>query len=1241
MKARDVLVATRGLAIGRRRVVAAVAFLAFLSLTVAFAVTSPATALADNPPTLTTDPASNVGVSTARLSGAVNPHGEAGAGNTTWKIQYRLAGEEAFTDASTGTIEAPASEAASPVAVEVIAGFESGQTYEFRILAENGAATVRTPAPYPTFTMDPVTAPALSVEAPTAPGYTTATLHGTLDPEGGNANPSGPEVMSLFWQFQVSLDPATEGWAGVGDFGEISASEPEGGGPVPALGDDPVALQSTLAPGTLKAGKTYQVRLVSYYVNFSREAISPETQALGTKAAALPTLSPPAASAVSSTTAHLAATVNPGAPEPSAALGEDAKAAFRTEWHFECVAPGPSCGSPSGAAVEADNAAHEVKADLTNLQPNTHYVVKLVASSASGQSESAPGEFAEFTTTAAGPTLGPEVSTPGGPGEVTIRGFVNPRNSTITDCHFDYGPSASYGQSVACEGDPNGPGVAEEPLSHTFPPPARVSAHLTGLDPGATYHFRLVVDNGVGPVVQGEDRIVDVPDTPSAESCPNAGSLGTNFLPDCRAWEMVSPPDKNGGNVLIDTQRTRAADDGNGLVFSSPSGFGDVVGTGVAVDYMSLRRTDANPGTNGWATHTITPPQEPLSVNGALVSDPLYLGDLSPDLSRGVFRAWSPLTSDPNVARVPNFYVRRDLRNPGAGTYELATPCPLCDETSTPLLQFFEPPYVPVYAGASDSFDHVLFESLRNLTSDSPAQASSCADGSNVFSCLPRAYEWDAGQLRLVGQVPSGAETSCGGSNPPCVPAPSSLPGHGVGTIANASRPINAISNDGQRIFFTSSDRVYVRTAHATTDEASASERTDCAADPTCGPNGTPDPAPDNFSPAKYWAASADGSRVFFTTGEALTDQASVGGGSKLYMYDTTKPASDPKNLTLINVDGEPADADNGVNGVIGIGGGGGSYVYFLASGQLVSGAPVIGGFQVGYYMWHEGDISYIGQYVDGDSSELQMTGGDFILRTIQGRVSADGRSLLMSTHSGSGLAIGNDQGSCATGFGVGCRQFYLYRADTNQLSCLSCSPDGAPSTASAETGVRLAGASYTTWHLNRAITDDRRFAFFSSAEALVPEDTNGKSDAYEYDVKTGSLHLLSSGTSASDSYFMEASPDGADAFILTAERLSAWDSDGSFDIYDARINGGFPEPPAVEPPCFGDACRDAVSIPPGRTPSASARFTGPGNSKAKRRCPKGQRQVKGKGGKKRCVKRKRSHGGPKRDSNTDRRTLR
>jgi hypothetical protein len=640
----------------------------------------------------------------------------------------------------------------------------------------------------------------------------------------------------------------------------------------------------------------------------------------------------------------------------------------------------------------------------------------------------------------------------------------------------------------------------------------------------------------------------------SGPSCANAlarSEQGSAYLPDCRAYELVSPPNKKGSDVAADSTLVRAAAAGSVATFPSLGGFGDVQGIGFETDYLSERSSDPNPGNNGWVSHAITPHQEPLTLFvGSRGLGPGWQGDFSSDLSHGVFRAWSPVTSeDPNVTNVENLYVRDDLRTPGEGHYRLATPCPACSAALNPFLIFQTPEFI----SASADFSHVLFQSSLDLTPD--------AAGS------PNVYEWVNGTLRLAGILPGSA---CG--SPPC---------YAAGSTAGGEDSTLAMSSDGSRIVFTdtSTNLIYERIDGTTTVPVNL-PNTDATGD------GSPE--------ATYQTSSTDGTRVFFTSYQQLTSN-DTNSTEDLYMWDANAP--DGHQITRISVATNPSYIPGNQVSVLGVSADG-NYVYFTIAGQLVAGQPLPPISGNGIYVWHEGvepAIAYVGPLVKGVQDVNPVLVTPSFRRS---RVTPDGKHFLFASPNGEGLLSVHggtdiDQSHCG---GFGCEELYLYNADTNGLVCVSCGPSGAPVTASADTrATEATGGAGQSAHLNHSLSDDGRFVFFETAMALVPQDTNGQVDAYEYDAVTGNVYLLSSGESGSPSYFMDASSDGSDAFIFTRQRLSGWDIDGAGDLYDVRINGGFPEPPAAPAGCQGDACQPAPLSLNDPTPS-SANFTGLGN---------------------------------------------
>jgi hypothetical protein len=143
-----------------------------------------------------------------------------------------------------------------------------------------------------------------------------------------------------------------------------------------------------------------------------------------------------------------------------------------------------------------------------------------------------------------------------------VAGTVDPEGTAVTDCHFEWGPSPSYGQSVACS-QVVGSGASAEP----------VSAALTGLSPNATYHYRVVATNG-GGTAYGADQTFATPAVVVSMSAPSVfpavpapvGSEGATFSgvvdPDGLAttvyFEYGLDPKYSGGGPVTYDQRTPA-----------------------------------------------------------------------------------------------------------------------------------------------------------------------------------------------------------------------------------------------------------------------------------------------------------------------------------------------------------------------------------------------------------------------------------------------------------------------------------------------------------------------------------------------------------------------------------------------------------------------------------------------------------------------------------------------------------
>ena len=643
-------------------------------------------------------------------------------------------------------------------------------------------------------------------------------------------------------------------------------------------------------------------------------------------------------------------------------------------------------------------------------------------------------------------------------------------------------------------------------------------------------------------------------------------------LPDGRAYELVSPQDKNGGDVVADSSRTRASATGDALQFVSLSAFANPQGTAIASDYIAVR--DRAAGTQGWATHAIAPPQEPLTLFDIIFGplDPRYMGEMSPDLSKGVFLAKSSLATDsPNVDAISKLYVRDDLLSPGKGHYQLVSDClsPPVGPCAAPFTGADgDPARQPALAGTSADFQHVIFESTFNLTND--------ATGTS-----PKLYEWDHGTLRLAGILP---DSACG--SPPC-PAPSSAAGQGAnpnGLFKQYTR--NTISTDGSRIVFTSpvddnsvgtdASNLYLRENHASSVQLNASERT----------------APGSPGPALFWAATPDLSKIYFTSDEQLTDEESGG----LYAYDASLSDSDPHNLTLIasSVIGALAVSEHG------------DFVYFASPDQLIPGGPTACGpvFPC-IFVWHDGMLHEVARINSDIERDTILGTSPWPDNSQRARITPDGTRMVFVSEGTPDEQPPYDHGSaCQGAAGIlpflnanspECTEGYLYDAiadnGAGKLTCVSCDPSATHTSATdADFNIRFSNGGRAT-HLNHAISDDGRFVFFDTGERLVPEDKNGDVyDVYEYDSLTGKVSLISGGTGKFSSFFLDAGANGRDVFFRTRDELVGWDRDNQMDLYDARIGGGFPDPVTPQA-CQGQGCQGPASAGPDLPTPGTATF--------------------------------------------------
>jgi hypothetical protein len=606
------------------------------------------------------------------------------------------------------------------------------------------------------------------------------------------------------------------------------------------------------------------------------------------------------------------------------------------------------------------------------------------------------------------------------------------------------------------------------------------------------------------------------------------------MLPDCRAFEQVSPVDKNVAALEGDTEVVRGAPSGDAVTFDALGSFPASNGVGgegsveVFTSYLGARYAEGGEGE--WHTSDLEPMvdvdrhAEPVGVTEDLLYTLVQSENRPPPVSeQGVIEGRAAIY----------------LRENATGSYRL-------------LLQKQHPGEVSVsFVAAADHDSRIFFESEEPLVGG--------VEGSRNL------YEWHKGNISLVDLLPESR------------PSDGGLAGSGGGSLISSERALyfvqSAVSEDGSRVDFTDlgTGKLYVR-------------------EPVVGRT-----VEVSEGPAAWQASTADGSLVFYTEGGVL------------YRFDVETGKREP--LT-----GEGAD----VGGVLGVGGDG-AYVYFATTAVLAPGANLGVG---NVYVWHEGGISLVTDEGEGDdwtANRLEYGGkipGGPDEGVRSSRVSSDGRTLMFTSR---GSVTGYDN------FGAGndctedersapCNEVYVYDAVTGRVTCVSCNPSGAPATSDAllyhredPVFIRPSDIMYPQ-DLPRNLSADGSRVFFETEEALLPQDTNGAMDVYEWEREGagscgsghggGCLYLISTGKSSEPSLFAEASASGGDVFFFTRQSLVGQDDDTLVDLYDAREGGGIEAQDAAAPvaPCLGEACRAALSPPPAIGVPVSQVFSGPGN---------------------------------------------
>lgn len=923
-------------------------------------------------------------------------------------------------------------------------------------------------------------------------------------------------------------------------------------------------------------------------------------------------LPPSATLEVAEVTQHSAKLV--GHINPNASAGR----AHEVAWRVVCT---PSCPGHAADAtpsyVEADGTEHLVEVTLEGLAAGGEYSVRLQAENRGGKAEPEPVEA--FATAPDAPSVADEAA-----GEIhgdaaTLNATINPSGAATT-YHFEYmtrlafetGGFGASGTQRTSDGE-----LTEESGPHV-PQSQAVSYRISGLEPGTEYVYRAVAANSVGTTNGAQVAFrSQVGSNPLETGCPNQ-ALRTEAgarLPDCRAFELVTPGNKAGSLVESYEAGLQAALNGSSITwFTGATATGVPAAGGAHQDaafYLSTRAGET------WRTQRLLAP-ESLGTQSAMVG-------LSSDQSYALVEA---STKGAVGLANPALYLI-DTANPNQ-TLTTVVPPQAGQQITKRAFSF---------AGASEDDSLFFFESRLQLTS-------------NAIGGKSNLYVWDrsTGVLSLVGVLPGAkGEAPAGGSFGGAYAwwresaAGPEFGGSEQGIYVGA---VHAISDSGAKAYFTAgkTGQIYLRSG--LTSPKPTTVRVSVANAGVSDPKGE--------QPAAFQEATPDGSRAFFLSSGKMTQDANTGPsdeGRDLYRFEAgaKPPISD---VTPLN-----GGAGARVQGLLGVSADGRSG-FLVAKGVLEAGG-IAGDSNI--YQFEETSSGYAYRFVATLNASDDRNWSGLSTQPKTSRVSEDGRTLLFMSKA----VDGGPEGHCI--YVSECAQVYRYSIGEGAPTCLSCNPTGegqpkfgaelspesppliGPGNTPFEGTISSSGWEiYGT--LPRNLSQSGARVFFQTSESLLPEDVNGFNpratcagprqcgDVYEWEaLGTGScrtpnqaggcLFLISTGESDQSSYFLDASggegeKGGESVFILTSSSLVPVDEDGLSDVYDARAGGGLGAQHVGSADHCGslEACKSpGTTAPPATSPSTPS-FQGPGNPK-QTRCKRGFVKRHGK-----CTKKPKRH---------------
>jgi hypothetical protein len=630
-------------------------------------------------------------------------------------------------------------------------------------------------------------------------------------------------------------------------------------------------------------------------------------------------------------------------------------------------------------------------------------------------------------------------------------------------------------------------------------------------------------------------------------------------LPDCRAYELVTPENLGRTQSLTFTlgnDHAIPSSDGEHLALETGAPFepNSHTSAGIGGTHAVFSRTAA-----GWVMKSAT--------GEGMSADTLRASLFSPDFSQVALESETALNSEP---------VPITLKvGPVGGPY-----LPLATVSGRESLEALGAnngtASVPAFSDVVfESNDHVLLPPgpERKLAEETlPGEPDLYECRVAASSCELVNVEGERLNLKLVNR---------------CYAT--------LGEGTRAGDTINAVSADGSKVFFKTRQsgencegpsRLYMRVDGRETVEVSAFQ-------------GVPESGRQDVI---YEGATADGSVVFFATGTALTTNAPAN-GNKLYEYDTEAPVG--QRLTLITsefIGHEEVSSSRFVSSEDG------SIVYVDAGSNVIVRWEKVTGTST----WRSTPVAQATETPTEEEPSQTTPDGEFLLFASWGHNVGD-----LEEREG---VKGEPRGAGVPGYSH--NELYRYDNVDKSVMCVSCGEGTVPEKGTTLEPLRdntlLEPADGTPTLIS--MSEDGRRVFFRTSAQLVAQDTNvdtpeeeesdgdlgQAADVYEWEadgteeepgvfcgVANGCTHLITSGEDVGPSIFLGASENGQNVFFATAAQLVPQATPEFDNIYDARVDGGFPSPPPASE-CL--ACQGVGSPPPLFNTPASGPFAGAGN---------------------------------------------